>query len=186
MAKPCRGRPPQPVDPEASHGHRLGFEIRSRRIDLGLTLDVFGERVGYTAQYISEVERAKATPAQPFIAACERALDAHGKLEPLLPAALQEREQKRQERAAARRAANQSSLPCEDHSEAGDDEDVKPTNRRGLLGAGATAALGASVVVAVPTQARQIDRSCRRTGSACFACLAGTMTCSARVACLTS
>jgi transcriptional regulator with XRE-family HTH domain len=157
MGQPRRGRPPNTVDPDASHGARLGFEIRTRRIELDLTLGEFGALTGYTAQYVSEVERAKATPAEPFIVACERALDAHGELEPLLPAALQEREQKRQERAAARRATDPS-LRCEDHSEAvGDDEDVEPTNRRGLLGAGAAAALGTAAVSAAPTQARQID-----------------------------
>ena len=152
MAQPRRGRPPNPVDPEASHGARLGFEIRTQRIALDLTLGEFGALTGYTAQYVSEVERAKTTPAAPFIVACERALDAHGELEPLLPAVLQERERKRQERAAARRA----SLPCAaTHNEAGD-EDVDPTNRRGLLGAGAAAALSGGGAVSAAS-AREID-----------------------------
>ena len=159
MAKPRRGRPPNPVDPDASHGARLGFEIRTRRIELDLTLDALGKLTQYTAQYISEVERAKTIPAQPFIAACERSLDASGELEPLLPEVLQERERKRQERAAARRATAEATLPCEDHGEAlGDDEDVDPTNRRGLLGAGAAAALSAAAVGAVPASAEAIDR----------------------------
>ena len=158
MAQPRRGRPPNTVDPEASHGARLGFEIRTRRIERDLTLNALGKLAAYTAQYISEVERAKTTPALPFVVACERALDAHGELEPLLPAAFREREVKRQERAAARHAARDPSLPCEDHSEAvGDDEDVEPTNRRDLLGAGATAALGAAGVATTPPQVRQID-----------------------------
>ena len=158
MAQPRRGRPPSPVDPEASRGARLGFEIRKRRNELDLTLEALGKLTAYTAQYISEVERAKTTPAQPFIAACECALDAHGELEPLLTPVLQERERQRQERAAARRSTDPPSLPCEDRSEAvGDDEDVGPTNRRGLLGAGAAAALGTAALSAAPTQARQID-----------------------------
>ena len=155
MAQPRRGRPPNPVDPEASHGARLGAEIRTRRIERWLTLAELGGLTGYTAQYVSEVERAKAAPALPFVAACDRALDAGGGIERLLPAAMQEREHKRQERAIARRARLGPPLPCA-HSEAGD-EDVDPTNRRGLLGVGAAAALGAAGVVAAPAAARDID-----------------------------
>lgn len=68
MTEPRRGRPPNPVDPDASHTARLGAEIRTRRTAQGLTLTALGELVGYTAQYVSEVERAKTTPAYPFVA----------------------------------------------------------------------------------------------------------------------
>ena len=158
MAEPRRGRPPNPVDPEASHGARLGAEIRARRITDGLTLQQLVDLAGYTPQYLSEVERAKATPTVAFVTAVDRALDARGALEQLLPPVLHERELQRQERAAARRAAAGSPLRCDaaTHSEAGDDEDVEPTTRRGLIGTGAVAAVG-SVTTAAPAAAREVD-----------------------------
>jgi transcriptional regulator with XRE-family HTH domain len=159
MAEPRRGRPPNPVDPEASHAARLGAEIRTRRTTDGLTLQQLVDLAGYTPQYLSEVERAKATPTVAFVAAVDRALDARGALERLLPPVLQDRELQRQERAEARRAEPRSSLRCDPatHSEvAGDDEDVEPTTRRGLIGAGAVAALG-SATAAMPAAAREVD-----------------------------
>jgi transcriptional regulator with XRE-family HTH domain len=162
MAEPRRGRPPNPVDPEASHAARLGAEIRARRTTEGLTLQQLVDLAGYTPQYLSEIERAKATPTVAFVAAVDRALDARGALERLLPPVLQDRERQRQERAEARRAEAGSPLRCEaaTHSEvAGDDEDVEPTDRRGLFNAAGVAALGAAGVtsVAAPAQAHQID-----------------------------
>ena len=159
MAEPRRGRPPNPVDPEASHGARLGAAIRGQRTAKGLTLEQLVAVAGYTPQYVSEVERAKATPTLAFVAAVDRALDADGELERLLPAAMHERELQCQERAEARRAAERSSLPCDAaaHSEvAGDDEDVEPTDRRGLLNAAGAAALGLSTAT-VPVAAREVD-----------------------------
>jgi transcriptional regulator with XRE-family HTH domain len=163
MAEPRRGRPPNPVDPKASHGARLGAEIRARRTTEGLTLQQLVDRLaGYTPQYLSEVERAKATPTVAFVAAVDRALDARGALERLLPPVLQDRERRRQERAEARRVEAGSSLRCDaaTYSEvAGDDEEVEPIDRRGLLNAAGVAALGAAGVVSVaaPAQAHQID-----------------------------
>src|ERR671921_240112 len=127
MAQPRRGRPPNPVDPEASHAARLGAELRTQRTAEGLTLQALGDLTGYTPQYVSEVERGKAAPARPFIAACDRALETGGALERLLPAAIQEREKKRHDRAAARRAQQQA-LPCDAaRSElAAGDENVEP------------------------------------------------------------
>jgi tetratricopeptide (TPR) repeat protein len=65
-------------------------------------------------------------------------------------------------RRAARRAEPAvSALPCAaTHGRAGDDvEDVEPTNRRGLIGAGAVAALDLSLLGldAATTQARTVD-----------------------------
>jgi transcriptional regulator with XRE-family HTH domain len=134
--------------------------LRARRTDAGLTLEQLADQIDFTPQYISEVERAKATPALAFVAAVDRALHADGALERLLPPVLQEREERRQERAEARRrTAAQSSLPCDAaHSEvAGDDEDVEPTDRRGLLGAAGAGALGLSVVHVAPATASEVD-----------------------------
>lgn len=156
MAQPRRGRPPNPVDPDASHAARLGAELRARRTAKELTLQALGDLAGgYTPQYISEVERAKTAARPVFIAAVDQALNAHGALEALLPAAMREHDHARRERAAARRAArSQPALRCEAHSDAG--EDVEPTSRRGLIGAGAAAAVGLSTAAA-PATARKID-----------------------------
>ena len=158
MAQARRGRPPTPLDPGASHAAKLGAEVRTRRTDAGLTLEALAGRVGFSPQHISEVERAKTTPAAAFVAAVDRALEADGAIERLLPPVLQDRDKRRQERAEARRAQGESPLPCATatHSEvAGDDEDVEPTDRRGLLGAAGAAALGLST--AVPAAAREVD-----------------------------
>jgi transcriptional regulator with XRE-family HTH domain len=155
MSGAPRGRPPNPLDPDASHAARLGAEIRTYRLERGLTLQALGDLTGYTPQYISEVERAKTPPAQPFVAACDCALEAHGALLALLPAAMRERDREREERAAARRAARDlASLRCEAHSDAG--ENVDPTNRRGVIGAAGAAGLALSTVAA-PAAAREID-----------------------------
>jgi len=71
-----RGRPPNPVDPDASHAARLGAELRARRQARGLTLQALGELAGYAPQHVSQVELAHATPSPPFIGACDRVLEA--------------------------------------------------------------------------------------------------------------
>jgi transcriptional regulator with XRE-family HTH domain len=129
-------------------------------MDAGLTLEALADRVGFSQQHISEVERAKTTPAVAFVAAVDRALEADGAVERLLPPVLEDREKRRQERAEARRADRDPSVPCDaaTHSEvAGDDEDVEPTDRRGLLGAAGAAALGLSTVTAAPAAASGVD-----------------------------
>jgi transcriptional regulator with XRE-family HTH domain len=148
-----RGRPPKPLAPEASSTARLGAEVRARRLTGKLTQQALGGLVGYTAQYVSEVERAKTPPTRPFIAACDDVLNAHGVLLVLLPAALEERELARQERATARRTAREPALGCGSHSDAGDD--VDPTDRRGLIGAAGAGVLGLST--AAPSAAREVD-----------------------------
>lgn len=154
-----RGRPPTPLDPTASHSARLGFELRASRLDEGLTLEELAGRIGFSPQRISDVERAKATPSLQFITNCEDALHAVGKLLPLLPDAQRERDTARQARADARRKARQAeaapALRCEADSDAG--EDLEPTNRRGLLGAGAAAAIGLSTTATAPAAAREVD-----------------------------
>ena len=159
MAQARRGRPPTPLNPDASHAAKLGAEIRDRRTDAELTLEQLAERVGCSQQHISEIERAKTTPSPVIVAAVDRALQADGALERLLPPVLQDREQRRQDRADARRTAAQSSLPCDAtlSEVAGDDEDVQPTNRRGLIGAAGAGALGLSVVATAPAAASEVD-----------------------------
>jgi len=138
------GRPPTPTDPTASMAARLGHEVRTRRLTQGLTLTTLGELVGYSITHISELERGRSSVTRACVTALDSALGAEGELLELLPAAVCERAFAAQARAAAR---------------AGTMEDVDPTNRRGLLEAGAAAALPVLALGAAgaPTQAREVD-----------------------------
>jgi hypothetical protein len=83
----------------------------------------------------------------------------------LLPAVDNERAQQRHERTAARRAQATATLGsvAAAHSQIAGDDDVNPTNRRGLLGAGTLGALGAVGVAAAPAAAHEVDPSFPRT-----------------------
>ena len=113
MTQPRRGRPPKPLDPNASSAARLGAEIRSRRLERGLTLEALARLIGFTPQHISEVERAKASVSSPFLAACDRALEADGSLLELLPAVVYERAVERHDRSVARRRSKSSEVAQE-------------------------------------------------------------------------
>jgi transcriptional regulator with XRE-family HTH domain len=114
----------------------------------GLTLAALARLAGYSAQHVSEVERATAPVSGSFVAAVDRALDARGQLLVLLPAVIYERAVGRHERDAARRRDAPVAVPSTDDSEArdrpapsrpaGEDEDVK---RRTFLGLGLAALL---------------------------------------------
>jgi transcriptional regulator with XRE-family HTH domain len=80
------GRPPKPLDPDASHAARLGSEIRARRLAQGLTLEALAALIGYSPQHISGVELARTPVSDRFAAACDHALGAQGALAELLPA----------------------------------------------------------------------------------------------------
>jgi transcriptional regulator with XRE-family HTH domain len=120
------GRPLKPLNPDNGDAAKLGAELRSYRLAAGLTLEALGREIGYTAQHISAAEQAKTTCSRPFIAACDRALHAGGRLNALLPAAVLERVFRRQDEAITRRPA------------ATVDGDVK---RRAFLGVGLAAVL---------------------------------------------
>ncbi len=103
MTQPRRGRPPHSPNPNASHAARLGADIRARRQARGLTLKALAKLIGFSSQHLSEVELAKGPVSGPFVAACDRALEAHGALLKLLPAVVCERAMQRHERSAARK-----------------------------------------------------------------------------------
>jgi transcriptional regulator with XRE-family HTH domain len=150
MGQARRGRPPKPLDRSASEAARLGAEIRARRLAQNLTLEALSELAGFSYQHVSEVERAKSTASQPFVAAVDRALGADGALLALLPAVMREWTATSDERRTARRL-EMGAASYDDH--------VDPTNRRGLLGAGAAAlggGLGAAALGA-PTAGREVD-----------------------------
>jgi transcriptional regulator with XRE-family HTH domain len=119
----------------------LGAELRYRRLRRGLTLQALGARTGYSAQHVSSLELASAGATPSCVAALDAALDADGALLDLLPAVVAERLVAADCRAAARRY----------------DEEVEPTNRRGLLGGAAGAALGAAALGSAPAAARAVD-----------------------------
>ncbi|MGI9097563.1 MAG: helix-turn-helix domain-containing protein [Solirubrobacteraceae bacterium] len=153
---PSRGRPPAPLNPDASKAAWLGADLRARRLARGLTLKALGELIGFSPQHISEVERARAPVSRPFIEACDKALNAGGELLDLLSGVVFERAMQRHNRAAARRSSSASgvdetgaaaepvALRWEHDHPSVASEDVDPVNRRGLIGAGAGAALGAA------------------------------------------
>jgi transcriptional regulator with XRE-family HTH domain len=139
----AHGRPLKPLDPTAGAAAALGARVRSRRLEENLTLAALGALAGYSPQHISELERARASVTRQCVTALDAALGANGELLELLRPAVTERAFAAQDRAAARGGATM--------------DDVDPTNRRGLLGASASAALGVAGVAAAPVAARDVD-----------------------------
>ncbi len=136
------GRPPKPIATDAlPQAARIGAEVRRRRLAQGLTLAELGLRAGYSPQHLSSLELASGTVTRQCLAAVDAALDADGALLERLPALVCERALANHARAGARRY----------------DEDVEPTNRRGLLGGAAGAALTAAAVGPAPAAAREVD-----------------------------
>jgi len=172
MTQPRRGRPPTPIDPDASHAARLGFEIRKARQTRRLTLTELAGLIGFSPQQISGVELAKTLVSGAFVTACDRALEADGALLALLPAVLGEQTMQRHERAAARQRSAGREVPAYADvrtiarafgleryaellypSEADEDVDL---SRRDVIGAGVGATLGLASTPA-PALAREID-----------------------------
>jgi transcriptional regulator with XRE-family HTH domain len=141
MNQPRRGRPPKPLDPNASNAARLGAELRSRRLERDLTLEALAGQIGFTPQHVSEVELAKTSVSRAFVAACDRELEAQGSLLELLPAVVYERALERHDRSVARRRSKPSrvaherrELPCNHGDATTDAEDrVMADLRRVLL-----------------------------------------------------
>lgn len=79
------------IDPNASLAARLGFELRQRRREEGLTQRQLAALIGFSVQHISEVELADATMSPRFVAACDLALNARGGLLEFLPLVICER-----------------------------------------------------------------------------------------------
>jgi len=103
MTQPRRGRPPKPLNPDASSAARLGAALRARRLETGLTLEALAGLIGFSPQHVSQVELAQASVSGQFVAACDRALDANGSLLALLEPVVYERARERHDRSAARR-----------------------------------------------------------------------------------
>lgn len=111
-----RGRPAAPLEPSASAAARLGAELRGLRTAHELTLTGFGVRIGYSAQYVSQVELGRCVPSEAFVRACDVELGGGGALMWLLPAVILEQAQQRSDRVAARRGTNRSADEEEDGS----------------------------------------------------------------------
>jgi hypothetical protein len=148
------GRPLKAVDPDASAAARLGAELRARRVERDLTLTRLGDKIGFSAQYISDAKLARTTVSARLVAACDRVLEADGALVALLPDVVWEKERRRQERSSARQRLAPSPRPASGHGEGGGR--LNPTDRRALADAGTVAALTPGTT-AVPTAARAID-----------------------------
>src|SRR3954447_22002059 len=103
MTHARRGRPLKPLTPDASSAACLGAALRERRLERGRTLEDLAALVGYSAQHISQVERAQASVSRHFVGLCDRALDAQGDLLALLAPVVYERAMQRDDRNAARR-----------------------------------------------------------------------------------
>jgi transcriptional regulator with XRE-family HTH domain len=165
-----RGRPPKPLDPDASQGARLGAEIRAWRQTRGLTQTGLGILIGYSPQHISQIELAQVPVSKPFVMACDRVLETGGTLLELFPAATYERAMQRHDRSVARHEgagempADETQAPsCASDltryagqpypSDLEEDVDV---NRRSVIGAGVGAVVGLNATTA-PASARVID-----------------------------
>jgi transcriptional regulator with XRE-family HTH domain len=173
MDQPRLGRPPKPLDPEASQAARLGAEIRARRQAQGLTQQALADLIGFSFQHISQAELATAPVSELFITVCDNVLDAQGSLLELLAVVTHERGMQRHDRSIARYlrgeempSGNTQALarPLGVERYAGPrypseaDEDVDPLSRRNLFraGTGATVGLGLSPTTA-PAATREID-----------------------------
>jgi transcriptional regulator with XRE-family HTH domain len=120
------GRPPNPLNPDASAAAKLGAAIRDARVAEGLTLEALGGRIGYTPQHISAAEQAKSSLSKRFVAALDDALSMNGQLLRLFEPAVIEHVFARLDRACA-------------HVETATvDDDVR---RRAFLGLGFAAVL---------------------------------------------
>jgi transcriptional regulator with XRE-family HTH domain len=133
-----RGRPSAPLEPSASAAARLGAELRELRLGHELTLAGLAARVGYSLQYISQIEHGRTVASEAFVHSCETELRADGVLTGLLPAVILEHARHRARRTAARRGA---------HVHDDNEDAVDPITRRdagtataGLLAAAAPAA----------------------------------------------
>jgi hypothetical protein len=142
-----RGRPAAPLEPSASAAARLGAELRELRTAHELTLTGFGVRIGYSAQYVSQVEHGRSAPSEAFVRTCDVELGGGGALMRLLPAVILEQAQHRSARVAARHGTNLS---------AAEQHDVDPINRRELAAAGAAAGIRLGVACA-PMSTRNVD-----------------------------
>lgn len=140
------GRPLTPIDPDASAAAALGAAVRKRRLKDNLTLAGLGSLCGYSSQHLSDLERGKGSVSRACIVALDAALAAEGALLALLKPAVLERAFAAQDRAAERARAAATI-----------DDDVQPTNRRGLLEASAATALGGTALGAAPAAAREVD-----------------------------
>jgi transcriptional regulator with XRE-family HTH domain len=169
MTQPPSDRLTKPLDRDVSYAARLGFEIRKRRQDKGLTLKALASMIGFSLQHLSEVERANAPMSGRFVAACDLALEAQGSLLALLEAVVCERAMQSKQQSVARQRSDGELADAEwevliealqmtryagqQPSDAGEDVDL---SRRSLLGAGVGAALGLDVTTA-PASAQNID-----------------------------
>lgn len=85
---------PRPLDPSASAQHYFGSELRRLRDRAGLSQDKLGERIRYSGDTISKVEKGERWPleAARFAESCDHILDGEGTLTRLVPLVVAERQ----------------------------------------------------------------------------------------------
>ncbi|GAA3021072.1 helix-turn-helix transcriptional regulator [Kitasatospora albolonga] len=76
---------PKPVDPASTPLAFVANEIRAYRDRAGLSQDQVGELLGYTADTIGLVERARRAPKKELLDRLDQVLNAHGGLSRLWP-----------------------------------------------------------------------------------------------------
>jgi hypothetical protein len=79
-----------------------------------LTLAALSRRIGWSPQHISEAELGQTTVSREFVDACDRALDAGGRLLAMYPSVVNEYVLERQRRSARRREALRSCQEVDD------------------------------------------------------------------------
>ncbi|MBN1172927.1 MAG: helix-turn-helix transcriptional regulator [Micromonosporaceae bacterium] len=95
-----RGRPLRALTPGRSVRHAFGAELRRWRLACGLTQQALADRVLYSAEIVSKVERAERWPSWKFAHRCDAALGAGGALItqwPAVRAAQQASDRRRQQ-----------------------------------------------------------------------------------------
>jgi transcriptional regulator with XRE-family HTH domain len=85
------GRPPRPLTPQASAGHRFGAELRRWRLARQLTQRALAQRVWHSQEIVAKVEKGERWPSWDLATRCEAALSAGGQLAALWPDVERER-----------------------------------------------------------------------------------------------
>jgi transcriptional regulator with XRE-family HTH domain len=85
------GRPPRPLTPQVSAGHRFGAELRRWRLARQLTQRALARRVWHSQEILAKVEKGERWPSWDLATRCDAALTTEGQLAALWPDVERER-----------------------------------------------------------------------------------------------
>jgi transcriptional regulator with XRE-family HTH domain len=85
------GRPPRPLTPQVSAGHRFGAELRRWRLARQLTQRALARRVWHSQEILAKVEKGERWPSWDLATRCDAALTTGGQLAALWPDVERER-----------------------------------------------------------------------------------------------